>query len=109
MGDDSSDSVVMAFIGFTSRYGYPKYVLPDAGSQLITSCEDMRYSFIDIKHRLFNEYGVDFRTCPVGAHYTHGKVERKTREAKNLSKLMCKIRDFLSFSGKHSCIRSPIV
>ena len=82
MEDYSSDSVVMAFIRFSCRYGYPKYVLPDAGSQLIKSCEDMRYSFTDTKHRLFKEYGVDFRTCPVGAHYMHGKVERKIKEVK---------------------------
>ena len=32
MEDYSSDSVVMAFIRFSCRYGYPKYVLPDDGS-----------------------------------------------------------------------------
>ena len=42
----------------------------------------MRYSFADTKHRLFKEYVVDFRTCPVGAHYMHGKVERKIKEVK---------------------------
>ena len=73
-----------------------------ARRQLIKSCDDMRYSFIDIKHRLFNEYGVDFRTCHVGAHYIHGKVEHKIKEVKKSVQLMCKMRDFLSFSGKHS-------
>ena len=42
----------------------------------------MRYSFTDTKNRLFTEYGVDFRTCPVGTHYVHGKVERKIKEVK---------------------------
>ena len=49
MEDYSRDSV-MGFIRYSCHCGYRKYVLPDAGSQL--SCEDMRNSFIDIKHRL---------------------------------------------------------
>ena len=32
MEDYSSDSVVTALTGFSCRYGYPTYVLPDAGS-----------------------------------------------------------------------------
>ena len=39
----------------------------------------MSYSFSDTKLKLFNEYGVDYIPCPVGAHYVHGKVERKIR------------------------------
>ena len=38
--------------------------------------------YTDIKHKLHMEYGVEFETCPVGAHYMHGKVERKVRHAK---------------------------
>ena len=77
MEDYSIDSVVAAYIRLACRYGYLKYVLPDAGSQLVKSCEDMKYSFTDTKNRLFTEYDVDFRTCPV-----HGKVERKIKEVK---------------------------
>ena len=82
MEDYSTDSVVFAFIRFSCRYGYPRYVLPDAGSQLLKSCEDMRYSFSDTKNRLRLEFGVDYSPCPVGAHYVHGKVERKIKEVK---------------------------
>ena len=42
----------------------------------------MMYSFVDTQQVLFVEYGVDFVPCPVGAHYMHGKVERKIREVK---------------------------
>ena len=42
-------------------------------------CKDMILSFSDIRHKLSVEYGVSFQTCPVGAHYMHGKVERKIR------------------------------
>ena len=27
-------------------------------------------------------YGIDFKTCPMGAHYVHGKVKRKIQEIK---------------------------
>ena len=37
----------------------------------------MEYSFIDVQQNLSIEHGVDFKPCPVGAHYVHGKVERK--------------------------------
>ena len=82
MNDYSTDSVVMAFIRFSCRYGFPKYLLPDSGSQLLKSCKEMRYSYTDTKHRLSFEHGVDFAPCPVGAHYVHGKVERKIQEVK---------------------------
>ena len=42
----------------------------------------MRYSFTNTKHRLSEEFGTDYSPCPVGAHYMHGKVERKIREVK---------------------------
>ena len=82
MEDYSTDSFVSGFIRFSCRFGYPKYVLPDYGSQLVKGCEEMTYSFTDVKQKLSTEYGVDFRPCPVGAHYVHGKVERKIREVK---------------------------
>ena len=80
--DYSTDAFVLGFIRFSCRVGYPRYLLPDAGSQLVKGCEDMRYSFVDAKQKLFVEYGVDYVPCPVGAHYVHGKVERKIREVK---------------------------
>ena len=82
MEDYSTDSVVLSFVRFSCRYGYPRYLMPDAGSQLLKSCEDMRYSFTDMKQRLSFEYDVDYSPCPVGSHYVHGKVERKIREVK---------------------------
>ena len=55
--------------------------MPD-GSQLVKECENMILSFSNIKHRISFAYGVNFETCLVGAHYVHGKVERKIREIK---------------------------
>ena len=80
--DYSTDSFVQGFIRFSCRVGYPRYLLPDPGSQLVKGCKEMTYSFMDPKQKLFVEYGVDYIPCPVGAHYVHGKVERKIREVR---------------------------
>jgi hypothetical protein len=82
MEDYSTDSFILAFIRFSCRYGYPCSLLPDPGSQLVKGCKDMILSFSDIRHKLSVEYGVSFQTCPVGAHYVHGKVERKIKMIK---------------------------
>ena len=42
----------------------------------------MVVSFSEIKYKLNVEFGVKFEMCPVGAHYVHGKVERKTGQIK---------------------------
>ena len=48
----------------------------------------MSYSFLKAKQTLSVEYGVQFTACPVGAHYIHGKVERKIREVKICVKII---------------------
>ena len=78
----NTDSFVLAFIRFSCRFGYPKVLLPDEGSQLLKGCQDMVIAFSDLKHKLIVEYGVEYKTCPVGAHNVHGKVERKIQEIK---------------------------
>ena len=44
-------------------------------------CRTMTLTILDLSHKL-HEYGVEFEVCPVGAHYMHGKVERKIRHVK---------------------------
>ena len=82
MEDYSADAFLMAFERFACRFSYPKRLLPDPGSQLVKGCQDMVISFSDIKHQLSIEHGVDFELSPVGAHYVHGKVERKIQTIK---------------------------
>ena len=41
----------------------------------------MKMTFYDVQNKL-HEYRVDFEVCPVGAHYMHGKVERKIKHVK---------------------------
>ena len=75
-------SFILAFIRFSCRFGYPKRLMPDEGSQLVKGCKDMILSFNDIAQKLSIQYGVEFKTCPVAAHYMHGKVERKIQHVK---------------------------
>ena len=42
----------------------------------------MSYSFTDAKHKLSIDHGTNYTVCPVGAHYVHGKVERKIKQIK---------------------------
>ena len=79
MDDYSTSAFLLAFVRFSCHYGYPKFLLPDEGSQLVKGCKDMQLSFSDIQSHLNIEYGVQFETCPVGGHNMHGKVERKIR------------------------------
>ena len=41
----------------------------------------MEIRFTDI-HGKLHEYGVIYEVCPVGAHYMHGKIERKIKHVK---------------------------
>ena len=82
MEDYSTDSFLLAFVRFSCRFGYPKRLLPDAGSQLIKGCDNMVISFTSLQNQLSTEYGVEYEVCPIGAHYMHGKVERKIQQIK---------------------------
>ena len=82
MDDYSSSSFVQAFIRLSCDAGYPKLLLVDSGSQLVSSCDNMKLNFQDIKHTLHQDVQTEYEVCPVGAHNMHGKVERKIREVK---------------------------
>ena len=66
MEDYMADAFLLGFVLFACRFRYPKIRMPDKGSHLVKGCKDISYS--DIQHRLHVEYGVEFKTCPVGAH-----------------------------------------
>ena len=83
MEDYSSSAFVQAFIRLSCEVGYPKILLPDEGSQLLKSCENMMYNYKDVKNKLYVDAKVEFDACPVGGHNIHGRVERKIREVKS--------------------------
>ena len=95
MDDYSTSSFIVAFVRFSCKVGYPRKLMPDAGSQLVKGCQCMTITFSNVKHKLHLEYGVAFETCPVGAHYMHGKVERKIRHVQE-SFLKCNEKNRLS-------------
>ena len=78
----TSSSFILGFKRFSSRAGFPKVMLPDQGSQLLKACGDVELKFNDVKGKLNREYGIEFNACPVGAHYMHGRVERKIRQVR---------------------------
>ena len=80
--DYSANSFLLAFIRFSCKVGYPRKLLPDPGSQLVKGCDSMTISFSDVSNVL-HEFGISYELCPVGAHYMHGKVERKIRHIKD--------------------------
>ena len=82
MEDYSSSSFIKAFIRFACEVGYPKELLPDEGSQLIKGCDSMKLKFKDIEGKLYTNYKVEFKPCPVGGHNMHSRVERKIRQIK---------------------------
>lgn len=83
MEDYTTESFILAFTRFACKVGYPKKLMPDEGSQLVKGCKTMKLEYFDIKHKLHKEYGIEFETCPPGAHYMHGKVERKIKHVQD--------------------------
>jgi hypothetical protein len=81
-----TSAFVQAYTRFAARFGHPKKLFPDEGSQLIKACTSMELSWIDVSKTLNSKYGVgvEFEACPVGGHNYHGQVERSIREIKKL-------------------------
>ena len=52
MEDYSTSSFILGFVRFSCKVGYPKNLMPDAGSQLVKGCQTMILNFSDIKHTL---------------------------------------------------------
>ena len=82
MDDYSAQAFIQAFIRFSGKVGYPKFMVIDGGSQLIKGCDNMRISFTDIKGKLYQDMMVDFATCPIGGHNYNGKVECRLKHVK---------------------------
>ena len=89
MDSYTTSAFLLGFKRFSSRSGFPKILLPDQGSQLLKGCADAKLVFRDIKSQLNTEYGVEFSPCPTGAHYMHGRVERKIRQVRESLERLC--------------------
>ena len=82
MEDYSTVQFLLSFERFSNELGFPKKLLTDEGSQLVSGCESAVLNMTDIKGSLHREFGIEFSTCPVGGHNYHGKVERKIKTVK---------------------------
>ena len=56
MEDYTTESFILAFTRFTCKFGYPKKLTPNEGSQLVKGCKTMKLEYFDIKHKLHKEY-----------------------------------------------------
>ena len=75
-----------SFYRFSSRYGWPRKVYIDAGSQMMAAFKDNTFSMIDVSRTLNtdNNVKIEFAVCPVNAHAAHGLVERSILEIKKV-------------------------
>jgi len=71
-----TDSVVSALIRHSGRFGWPKYILPDEGSQLL-KLKDLKFSLRDLQQQLWTEQNVILDPCSPKSHWEHGKVESR--------------------------------
>ena len=81
--DLTTDSVVCAIDRHSSRYGYPKYLLPDLQSSF-AKLEDLRVCFRDIQGHLHRQHKVILDFCTPLNHCEHGKVEARVKILKDL-------------------------
>ena len=66
---------------------YPKVLLVDSSSQILSSCENMKLNFQDLQFKLHCDVNIEFEVVPVDGHNMNGKVERKIREVRRSLKV----------------------
>lgn len=86
MTNYTTDSFILAYTRFGSRYGHPTKLFIDQGSQLMSACKKMELSITNIANNLSAQYkvGIDYAVCPVQGHNAHGMVERSILTIKTL-------------------------
>ena len=82
MSSCTTSSFIRAYTVFSSHRGHPNKLYIDEGGQLIKGCKEMEINILDIESDLDTKFqvGIEYETCPVGAHNSHGVVERSIRE-----------------------------
>ena len=84
MQDSTAAAFIQCYNRHSYRYGHPKKLFVDAGSQLLKACRKGEISWTDITTSLTRQSGVgiEHEVCPPNAHYMHGCVERSIKEVK---------------------------
>ena len=76
----SSASFVQAYNRFSCNNGHSALLLVDEGKNVECGAKEMIIDWIDVKYQLQIDKRVQVKTCPVGDHHEHGKVERKIQQ-----------------------------
>ena len=86
MQDYSTAAFLQAYSRFSVRFGYPKKLFIDRGSQLVSGCSEAKLNWADITSTLDRDYqtSIEYETCAVGAHNANGCVERSIKELKKV-------------------------
>ena len=82
----STEAFLQAYTRFASKHGHPSELAIDQGSQLVSACNNMQISILDITEQLSTRFqvGVKYTVCAVSGHNQHGQVERSIKEIKSL-------------------------
>ena len=80
-----ADSFVDTYRRFSARFGHIGIMFIDQGSQIMSACNKMEFSYADLVQGV-NVKGVEVRVevCPVGSHEQQGIVERAIREVRKI-------------------------
>lgn len=87
-------SVIQALTRHSSRYAYPKYLLPDEGAQLL-KLKDLQIEFRDLQARLWTQQRIILDTCNPKAHNEHGRVESRIASVRDSLKSILKFKHSL--------------
>ena len=81
-----ASAFIQAYTRFSGRYGHPAKIYIDEGSQLVKAMKEMKYTVLDASRDFSTKFcvGIDYESCPVGAHNANGSVERSILEIKRL-------------------------
>jgi hypothetical protein len=86
MSKYDTGAFLQAYARHAYRYGHPKTMYVDAGSQILKACRDMQISWTDITNTLNADHdvGIEHIVAPVLGHNQIGMVERSVLEVKKL-------------------------
>ena len=75
----SADNIVDGFTRLSAEVGIPSIVHVDQDAGAMAGFREAEFDFIDLKHQLHRQFGIEFVTCPKSGHHQHGLVERTIR------------------------------
>ena len=87
-------SVVSALVRHSSRYAWPKFLLPDEGAQLL-KLKDLKFNVRDLQQRLWLEQQVILDPCNPKSHWEHGRVESRIGCVRDTLKSMIEYKNSL--------------